>query len=247
MWGSPIGPNAPRDGIWTRLSTAAVLAALALLSVAPHVYYLTQVAFAAAVQESFGPLGTGRVVRADLLALGTVVLMCSLMGALFAERYGLAGLGDRASLRRGWWLFALAAPAIGIASYLLFGRELAERVPGFYPGSLPWAGLRAVKGALFDEVVARFGMMTILCGVVRRPWAANVLQAAFFTVLGLIGLPFFGLHPVPSAYFAAAVIASLAVHLFLGAVYARLGLLAAVACHLGIGSKYVLHALVGGG
>ncbi len=179
--------------------------------------------------------------RADLVSIGLVVLVAALVGTLAARRYGLAGIGDGALLRQSRWLLLLGGPAFGVASYLVFGRALAARVPGIYPISLGWALGHAVKGALFDEVVARYGMMTILCGVVRNHRLANALQAVFFTILAVLGLSFFGLRPSLSAFFVANVVATFLTHVVLGAVFARYGLAAAMLFHLGVGIQYPLH------
>ena len=229
--------------MWQALGTSALVAAGAIVGIAPYVYYVSRVAFAGQIARYAPERAPADLVRGELLSIGFVVLVAALVGTLFARRYGLAGLGDRTLLLRGRKLL-LAAPLLGVASYLLFGRAIAARVPGYYPSSLGWALGHALKGALFDEVVARFGMMTILCGIVRHPVVANVLQAAFFTTLALLGLSFFGLRPGASALFLWSLGATFVTHLLLGAVYARLGLGVAMLFHLGLGIQYPLHVLL---
>jgi len=233
-----------RQHLWQALGTAAVVAMAALLGVTPYVYYLSRVGFAHLLARQAASRAPAELIQAELLSIGFVVLVAALVGTLAARRYGLAGIGDRAMLRQARNLLVFAAPALGVLSYLLFGRVMAARVPGIYPSSFGWAMGHAVKGALFDEVVARYGMMTILCGVVRRPLAANVLQAVFFTVLALLGLSFFGLHPSLSLFFVTSVAATFATHLVQGAVFARYGLGAAMIFHLGLGIQYPLHVVL---
>ena len=228
--------------VYPALRTTALVAAVALLGVAPYVYYLTSVAFADRLRERFTEAGLAQLIRAELGSIGFVVLIASLVGSVFAKRYGLAGLGDWRSLHRARWLIVGLAPALSLATYLLFGRAIAERVPGYYPEALHWSAAKVLKGALFDEVVARFGMMTILCGVVRRIWLANLLQALFFTGLAVLGLSFYAVEPAASAYFLASIAASVGIHLYLGWAFARYGLLVAMAFHLAYGLKFIVHA-----
>ncbi|MBW2528803.1 MAG: CPBP family intramembrane metalloprotease [Deltaproteobacteria bacterium] len=234
----------PRSDLYPALRTTAWVAVVALLGVAPHLYYLTSIAFADRLRERFTDSGLQDLIRAELASVALVVLVVSSVGALFAKRYGLVGVGSVADLRRArLWVLAVA-PALSLATYLLFGRAIAARVPGYYPEELYWALAKALKGALFDEVVARFGMMTILCGIFRRVWLANVLQAAFFTVLAVLGLSFYAVEPTASVYFAVSIAASVGIHLLLGWTYAKYGLVTAMALHFVYGLKFLLHALL---
>jgi len=102
-----------------------------------------------------------------------------------------------------------------------------------------------VKGAVFDEVVARYGMMTLMVGVLRRPFAANVMQAIFFAAVGARALFFDGGGQGPGLdlFTLAHLITPLAVALLAGHVYVRHGLLAAIALHAAVGLRYFAHAL----
>jgi hypothetical protein len=233
-----------RASLWQPLLTTAWIALAGLLSVAPYVYYLTMVAFADRLERRFPALGPAGLAQAELASAALVVLIAALTGALFARRYGLAGVGDRGALRRAAPWLALA-PVVGVASYLLLGHALAQRVPQLYPTTLGWALARTLKGALFDEIVARFGMMTILCGIVRRKALANVAQATFFTALGVHGLSFFGTSPPLDALMVASVAATFGLHLGLGWLFARYGLWTCSLAHLLVGIEYPLHVLVG--
>ena len=240
--GDPTG--SPDQSVWSALRVAAVVAAVALVGVAPFMHYLTAVAFPDAVQRRFPSVGTDQIIRQDLGSVALVIVLAALVGALRSERYGFAGLGDAARVRQARWLLLVVAPLVACASYLLFGRAIAERVPGYYPSSPAWGLARACKDAMFDEVVARYGMMTMLAGVVRYGWLANLLQAAFFTTIAYLGLAFYGVSPSLSAPFAASLVASFAISLGLGAIYARYGLIAAMLFHFVLGLRFVVHALM---
>ena len=228
------------NGIWRRLSYAAAIAALAFAAAVPYIVYLTRVAFPERVREHFVGLDPDEVLRADLGAIFVLVAIASIVGSLFAERYRLRGIGGLDDLRAARWLLA-AAPVLLLVSYFAFGRVMAERIPGTFPATLGWAFVATAKNAVFDEVVARFGMMTIVAGLAPRTWQANVLQAVFFTALVFKGLGFFGLAASWDVPFVASLVMTFAMHLYFCHLYARYGLLAAVVAHAIVDLEYPLH------
>jgi CAAX prenyl protease-like protein len=230
--------------IWLRLRIAALVAGVSFLSAAPYVYYVASIAFADRIRARFPTLDQDELLRLDMISIALVVIIAALVGALFSERYELRGLGDLGDLRRARGLILGFGPPMMIASYLVFGRPLAQAVPGYYPTSIGWAVVLVLKGAIFDEVVARYGMMTIIRGVAPRTVVANVLQALFFTAVGFKSMTFFGLEAAWSTPFVLGIVASFLVHLVQGALYARHGLVAACCLHLILELKLVVHAIV---
>jgi len=236
---SPSQPSA-----WRRLLEAGVVAGLAFLAVVPYLHYLTRVAFSDVAKRRFAGVPLTRVLEADLALVGVLVAICAVSGSLLARRYGLAGLGSVGQLRAAQRWTVPGGAGLCVVTYLLFGRHLARRVPGYYPASIGWAAVVLVKGMLFDETVARFGVMTILAGAVRRAWIANLLQAALFTWLTLRGLPFFGIELQWSGELGASLVASVLAHLGQGWVYCRYGLITSSSMHGLVDLKYPLHALL---
>jgi hypothetical protein len=230
----------PPPTIQVRLRQAGVLTALGTFSAAPYLYYMTSVA-----QHQGAPLPAAAVSAREMLAVDfplvvLLVVLTSLVGCFLSHRYGLGGLGNWQQLRPVLPYLVACGIACGAASYLLFGRRLALEVPGYYPVTIGWALVMPLKAALLEETVTRFGMMTILAGLTRRPWLANVLQALFFSALNLKAFGFFGIDPGGLVY--ASLVATLLVNLCLGAAYARYGLLAAALMHFVIDLKFVVHA-----
>jgi hypothetical protein len=230
---------------WRAFLEAGVVAGLAFAALVPYLYYLTRIAFADALKQRFGNTSTEQLLRVDLVLIGIALIICSLVGSLLARRYRLPGLGSMAAVRRALPYIVPGGALLSAGTYLFFGRHLARRVPGYYPASLGWALLVMVKGAFFDETIARFGMMTIFSGVVRHLWLANLLQAAFLTFITTRSLPFFGIAVDWNPFLVASVGSSVVVHLAHGWTYGRFGLLSAAALHLLVDSKYALHALIG--
>ncbi|MBK6685045.1 MAG: CPBP family intramembrane metalloprotease [Deltaproteobacteria bacterium] len=222
------------------LRRAGLLAGLAMIAVVPYAYR-SAYTFADAVRRT-ARLSPEEVLRADLISLATLIVLAALVGSAFSERYRLGGLGRWPTLGT-MRLHLVLAPVVGVVSYLAFGRVLATRLPGTFPEDLGWALAYAVKGAIFDEVVARYGLMTIFAGL-TRPAVANLLQATFFTATIWKGLGFFGVDASYDAYFLLSVVSSFGLHLYLGSVYARHGLLPAMVLHFLYDLRFLLHALL---
>jgi hypothetical protein len=216
------------------------VAGAAFLAVVPYAYR-TSTTFAQ-VLERRAKISAEEALTADLGMMATLVVLAALIGSVFAERNKLAGIGDLGAVRRAWRYVAVA-PVLAVASYFVFGRALAARLPGWFPSELEWALLYAIKGAVFDEVVARYGMMTVFAGLTRI-WVANLLQAIFFTAMIWKGLGFFGMAASWDGPFIAAVVSSFGLHLLFGGVCARHGLLSAMCVHLVYDLRFALHALL---
>jgi len=223
------------------LGVAAGVVAAGLLAGAAYQRYLV----------TLGPGAGARLrvsvaaLRMDASALMATLVLCSLVGTLLARRYGLPGwLGDRERVRREAPALALAAAAASTGLYLGFGRTLATAVPGSYPASLAWALVRVAKGALVDEVVARWGLLTIFAGATRRLWLATILQALLATVIGVASLAALPAELGFGPLFWMTIVSSFVVSLGLGAVCVRHGLGPAMGVRALLDLRFVVHALV---
>jgi hypothetical protein len=215
-----------------------LLTLLGLLAGIPYLYYMGSLAD---LRASSLPVSGSQMMAGDLLLLALLLVISSLVGCFLSRRYHLAGLGEYKQLKRAAGFLVLGGLVLGTFSYLTFGRWFAAQVPGIFPQHVGWALLLLPKGALLEETVTRFGMMTILAGLARRPWLANLLQASFFTGVNLKLIFFFGI-PVDAPLVALGLAGSFLAHLVFGAIYARYGLVAAMLVHLAADLKLVLHA-----
>lgn len=230
---------------WGRLWSAGLIAGAGFLSAAPYLDYVSRIGLGLgrAGRRALGPFSEDRVMS-DLASIALEVTIASLVGVFFSERYGLVGKGDLKSVKRAWAWILIAGPLLALGGYLVFGRVYAERAPGIFPTSLSWALVLMLKGAVFDEVVCRFGMMTIAMGVSRRFWTANVLQATFFTVVGLKGMQLHGLAPDWGVFLFADLASAFVMHVLQGFVCARHGLLASIALHFMRELRLPLHFIL---
>lgn len=221
-----------------KLRTAALVAGAAYLASAPHAAYLAQ---HSSVRP--GGLSADHVLAMDLLRLAVVTVLASLVGAFFSERNGLPGLGAEAT-RRGWrWYLGGGLFSLGL--YLAAGNLLAARFPAQYPCTVGWAVVALAKNCVFEEVIARYGMMTLAVGVLRSKAAGNLVQATFFTLVSLRALPSGADGISADGTTVLAIGAAFLVHLGSGAVYARHGLLAASLFRAAAGLRLLIHPAIG--
>src|SRR5262249_19504800 len=108
-----------------------------------------------------------------------------------------------------------------------------------------WAVALIMNNAVLNELVDRYGMMTICAGVTRGTARANLMQAVFFTfAVGLKNLQFYGVEITWTPLLIAGCASQLCRHMLQGLAYARFGLLAAIALHVVIDLQILLHALL---
>ncbi len=235
-------PSERASATQAALRLAAGLSVLALLAGAPYLYYLAEVAPRQGASVQLPPLGSREVLPRDVLLLALLLVVTSLVGCFFSRRYRLGGLGSREQLRASAAIVVVGGLVLGAVSYLVLGRRLASEVPGLYPVTLGWALVMPLKSALVEETVARFGFMTLLAGLTRRPAVANVVQAVLFTGLGVKAFTYFGVSD--PLLMAAGLGLSLVANLAFGAVYARYGLAAASLLHFVVDLKFVAHVVI---
>ena len=185
------------------------------------------------------------------LILFAAALICSLVGFLYYDRLGLVGFGKLSDLR-AWLPWALV---LGILItpllYYLADRRLMSLIPEAFPRPWPWALAWMAGSALSQEVVARFGLLSIGVYLLRwrsfkgHPWpaiAAVSVFSAFSAVIFLDRINF-------SARLELWQIGVLTLTIFafqwiLCEVYLRKGLLAALALHLGLSARLLIYSFL---
>jgi hypothetical protein len=234
-----------------RVQNALLLAGAVMLASAPMFYYQ----FSHLMGSVFKKVPTEK--QLQLLSVGqaliifALALLCSLVGFLYAERLSLPGFGKISDLKR--WL--PAAVGLGLALllpwYFLSDRFLMGNIPEAYPGYWPWALSLAVGNALSQEVVARFGLLSIGVYLLRwrgyngHPTAAIAVVSLFATVCSLLFLVRLNLSiPVSPARLMASLAAVFILQWVLAEVYIRKGLVPAMALHLGLGARLIVYALM---
>lgn len=222
----------PPTSVGSLLRDAAILGLLTFLFVYIYFIYLTRVGFSEKIAKDVPPEVADTFLLLQLVMVLTVSLICAMVGLLLSKRYGLAGLGDWKSLKQSLpWLFGMAA--IGVpATVFLFDLPFSRIASGYYPDQFRWALALVFASSFSTEIIARFGMMTIIMGVVRNFHIANVLQAAFITVVAARSF-YLADHAIGFDYitivgFCLGMVGSLAA----GWIYYRFGILSAIFGHI---------------
>jgi len=145
--------------------------------------------------------------------------------------------------------------ALGLAftpvSYFVVDREIIQCAPRVFSRHWPWALGNMLGGAMTQEVIARFGLLTIGVYLFRRlgfmghPWPAIGLVS----LIGCAGSYVFLLKfDLAQEFFTSQIALGLATAFFLQwifcEVYVRKGFLAALCIHFGLNIKLFVYALV---
>jgi hypothetical protein len=232
-----------------QVHNAVLLAGLCMFVSAPRYYFLFQ-RFAPHFFNKKSPtlellqiLSVGQA----LIMFG-VALLCCLVGFMYAHRLSLPGLGWDPGLKK-WGPLALA---LGIAAmpvfYFALDRSLVARLPEFFPR--PWylALLQAAGSALEQEVMARFGLVTIGVYLLRwrgfrgHAWPAGLIVSVFMPLAEFLYISRLAFSAVFLGWQLAVYLGLSFVFQWVQAeVYLRKGLVAALAVHFGLGLRLVLY------
>lgn len=175
-----------------------------------------------------------------------IALLCALVGFLYAQRLHLPGLGRFRHIP--YWLgWGLAGGVISTPpAYFSVDRAVMRAAPELYPAEWHAALADMLGTAVLQEVIVRFGLLTILIYFLHRlkfkgyPWPALLCISAFAT-FGLYNfLARLGIGADLSApLLLIALATTFAVQWLYGEVYLRWGLLASMCVHFGVSVKFL--------
>lgn len=176
-----------------------------------------------------------------------LAFMSSLIGFIYAEKLRLPGLGKAADIRV-WLPGGLAAGLIFTPiSYILLDREVIRLIPGIHPSSLSWTLPVMLAGAFCQEVIIRFGLLTIALYLWNRwtekgrPWPAIALISAFGATGSWLLISRLGIAGgLSHSQIMTMVVLSFLTQWILGEVYVKKGLSASICVHLGLSAKYLV-------
>ena len=181
----------------------------------------------------------------------SLAFLCALVGFLYADRLKLPGFGKHSDV-----MFLLPVGLVlGLAFtpvwYFAFDREIFLIIPEIYPASMAWALASMMGVAISQEVIVRFGLLTIVLyfldrwGFEGHPWPAIAIISTFGSFGAYLFMVKFNLAELLSSYQIAILLIS-AFFLQWGfcEVYLRKGLLAAFYIHFGLSVKYLIYAIM---
>ena len=183
--------------------------------------------------------------------LFALAFLCALVGFLYSEPLKMPAFGSP----RHFLTWLPLGLALGLAftpvSYFVVDREIIQCAPRVFSRHWPWALGNMLGGAMTQEVIARFGLLTIGVYLFRRlgfmghPWPAIGLVS----LIGCAGSYVFLLKfDLAQEFFTSQIALGLATAFFLQwifcEVYVRKGFLAALCIHFGLNIKLFVYALV---
>ena len=192
-----------------------------------------------------------------LLAMGNsfmlfaAAFLSSLMGFFYAHRLNLPGFGKFTDLL-AWAPLGLGACLIlAPPTYFFFDREMMRRVPELFPSPWPWALATMAGSAISQEVIGRFGLLTVGVYLLRwrnfqgHPWPAMIVISLFSAASSFLFSSRFHLdHRMETYQLVVPLVSTFIMQWIFSEIYLRRGLLAAVGFHLGLAAKLVIYALV---
>lgn len=220
---------------------AMILTVIALLAVIPYIRYLLETAMG---RGKMGLEAASGVFVTDLLLLGILLFLCSLVGLSFSPRYHLPGLGLSKRLVHDTPLLVFGGLVLAALTFFLFDRYFYVISSGSYPTSPLMLFSLPVKGAVTDEVILRLGMLTLAVGLLKHRGAGVILIAALASLMSLRYFQFLGIPLGLNYVIVAHLVLSFLGNLVLGYLYVSRGLMHAMILKAVYGSRYLAVALL---
>ncbi|MCP4695461.1 MAG: hypothetical protein GY862_01230 [Gammaproteobacteria bacterium] len=242
----------PPEEMKHQVRNAVLLAGAAMVVALPMLLYQLQQLPVSVFTHPPDPAQLYQLAAKQAAVVFALALLCSLVGFLYAERLELPGFGTLRDIRLWLPLGFGAGLVFTPISYIAFDRELIQTLPELYPAFWLPALADMAGTTLTQEVVLRFGLLTICVYLLRwgnlfngRLWPAILVIAAFGTLGTYLILAEFELaQRVSSAKMGAALVFSFAFQWLYCEIYLRWGFLAVFCTHLGFSVKFFVYALV---
>jgi len=172
-----------------------------------------------------------------------ICLLSGFAGSVFTRRLDLPGLGDIRRWKKEVPYLAAAGLALMLFIYLTFDRYFYAVSPGSYPDLSLYMVLLPLKGSFTEELILRYGLVTIAVGICRNRYGGAALVAGFATILSLEYFEFAGIPLAWNYVCIMQLILAFLANLILGAVFVTRGLLAAMTIKLMLEMRYAVAAV----
>lgn len=240
------------DEMKQQARAAVLLAGLVMLTALPMLFYQLQYLPDLIFTEIPNSAALYQLAVKQSVVVFALAFLCSLVGFLYAQRLELPGFGALQDIR--YWLplgFGVGLICTPVA-YFAIDRELIQILPELYPEFVLPAVAKMVGTAFTQEVVLRFGLLTICVYFLRwgnilngRRITAVIVIAAFGALGTYLTLVEFQLaHRLSGAEMGLALFLSFVFQWLYSEIYLRWGFLAVVCMHLGFSVKFIVYALV---
>jgi hypothetical protein len=180
-----------------------------------------------------------------------LAFLCALVGFLYSERLKLPKFGRPADAPLWLSLGLTFGLVFTPLSYLAIDRQIIRLIPGVFPTHWLWASANMLGGAITQEVIARFGLLTIGIYLLGRwgfkghPWPAIALISLFGSFGTVVFLLKFELaQKLTLSQLAPTLMMVFVLQWIFGELYVRKGFMAALCVHFGLSVKLVIYALL---
>lgn len=236
-----------RDGI----RNAVLLAGATLFAAFPMFHYQYQRLAGLLLTVPPPPELLQALALQQALLVFLMALLCALVGFLYADRLQLPRFGTLADIR--FWLPAglLGGLLLTPLTYLIVDQSVLALQPALFPDTWSWALAEMLGSALTQEVLARFGLLTVALYFLQRwhfrgwPWPAVLLIATLGvagTALFLSRFDLLSQLTTPTLFSALAL--AFGLQWLFCVIYLRWGFLAVVSVHVGLAVKWLVYALL---
>jgi hypothetical protein len=215
-----------------------LLSLISTLAAAPYFYYLTvKVMPSGAIPAGRGPWA---VIVPHLLLLFLLTFFCALAGYLFYARHDLPGFGSGKNLVKDMPLLAAAGLVLAAMTYILFDRYFVHLSPQSYPRNNFYIIAVALKAALTEEIILRWGITTLAVALLKsKKWgvALSSIIAVLFT------FKYFNFIEIKISWsyiFIAQVTLTLLSNLVLGYLFVTRGLIHSMVLKFLLGLRYLM-------
>lgn len=219
---------------------SAALAFLATLLAIPYFYFLL---FDFPRKSGLSEFGDAYAILWGQTAMIFIVCMLSaLAGSVFTKRLDLPGLGIGRRWLNEWPYLVAGGLVLMLIIYLTFDRYFYSVSPASYPDLSLYMVLLPLKGAFTEELILRYGLVTIAAGICRNRYGGAALVSGFATILSLKYFEFAGIPLEWNYVCIMQLILSFTANLILGTVFVTRGLFSAMTVKLMLEMRYALAA-----
>jgi len=218
------------------LKKSLCLASLCVLFTVPYVYHMLSVSMKTQANLPMTQ-GVFTVMSLELFLLFVVCFLSSISGFSFSRRFQLPGLGDIRRFKETFPFLLVTATVVGIITYVLFDRQFFFISPESYPDSTWYLVSYPFKLAFTNEVVLRFGLVTLAVGFLKQRIGGVIAISAIAAIFSMKYFRFLGMdYPYNYIFISQFVIAFL-VNFILGYILVTRGLIYAMMMHFLFGIK----------
>lgn len=219
------------------LGWSLVLGSAATVAIIPHFHYL----LFARPDSPWSVKGAEiwRFLFGQTVLVFLVTVLSCLIGFAFSRRLGLPGLGKTATVKRDFKWIACLGTVLSLVSLIGFDIWFIKVLPAAYPDSAWYLLSIPVKGALTEELILRFCMVTLAVGILKSKWAGVFVISILAPFLSLKFFRFVGVEGLPAGLLTIQFLLSFVSNMLLGMVFVTRGLFSCMMLKFFCNLKYV--------